>query len=198
MIAMSTAEKDVIRHEAKLHRDRINPFSEDIDAATEHFFESINPTKEQVVSFYWPKGREFPPTAIIERLLKENYLCALPVIQKDKRELLFAEWDENIELEKGPFDVMQPVIEANTSWVDPDVLIVPLLAFDRRGHRMGYGKGHYDATIASLRKKNKKFLTVGLCYAQQAVLFNLPTEAHDEPLDWVVTPTQAHKFREES
>lgn len=192
-----SAEKDAIRHEAKLHRDRIDPFSEDIEAACDHFFESIKPKKDHVISLYWPKGREFPTTSLLDELLIRGYACTLPVVQKDKRELHFARWDESVELVKGAFDLMEPVVNGKTEWLEPDILIVPLLAFDRMGHRMGYGMGHYDATIASLRKK-KEILTVGLCYAQQAVLFNLPTEPHDESLDWIVTPQLARKFKAES
>ena len=70
---------------------------------------------------------------------------------------------------------------------------MPLLAFDRRGHRLGYGEGYYDATLADLRAR-KKVIAVGLAYAQQAILFNLPAEDHDQPLDWIITPQIAQRY----
>lgn len=187
-------EKETIRHEAVRHRDRIDPFSEDIEAVCDHFIKAIKPEKGQVIAFYWSKEREFPVTALLDEMLKNGYMCALPVMQDEgRRELLFARWDEDVPLVKGPFGVMQPEIGDDTEWVEPDILIVPFLAFDRRGYRMGYGGGYYDATITALRAR-KDVTTVGLGYAQQAVLFNLPTEPHDEKLDWVITPQDAHKF----
>lgn len=191
-----SAQKEAIRHEAIRHRDRIDPYSEDLDAVCDHFFSSINPQKDQIVSLYWPKGREFSPAGIMERLLHEGFTCALPVLGKreEGRALKFARWEEGMELEEGPFKVMQPIVNDKTDWLEPDILIVPLLAFDRRGNRLGYGGGHYDATLHELRMK-KSIVAVGVGYAQQAVLFNLPAEEHDERLDWVVTPMEARRFQ---
>jgi len=88
---------------------------------------------------------------------------------------------------------MEPVSE---NYIDPDILLIPLLAFDQRGARLGYGKGHYDATLAEL-KKRKQITAIGIGYAQQAVLFKLPSEDHDEELDMVITPQFVKRFRED-
>ena len=188
-----SATKEDIRDQARKHRDHINPFSEDPDDACSLFFEHINPAQEQVVSLYWPKGREFDSTPFFERLTKEKICCALPVIKKDSRELGFVEWHKKTKLQKGPFGVQEPVIKKRTKWLDPDIVIVPLLAFDRKGYRIGYGGGYYDTTLKSLRQK-KEITAVGIGYAQQAVIFNLPVEPHDQKLDWIITPKQAHSF----
>ena len=90
--------------------------------------------------------------------------------------------------------ILQPQAESTDCFVKPDIIVVPFLAFDRRGHRLGYGKGHYDATIAALREQGRTVTTVGLGYAKQAVLFNLPSEEHDEQMDWVITPHNAHRY----
>jgi len=187
------SEKEITRQEAKRHRERINAFAENLDAISEQFFEKINLEENHVVALYWAKGREFDPGGILEELLQNGIKCVLPVIQKDSKILLFARWDEDIKLEKGPFDVMQPVISDKTEWLDPDILIVPMLAFDRHGHRLGYGGGYYDATISKLREE-KSVVTVGVAYAQQAVLFNLPVEDHDQKLDWIITTQDARYF----
>lgn len=187
-------EKETIRHEALRHRDRIDPFSEDIEAVYKHFVRAVKPDSGQVIAFYWPKGREFPVAPLLDEMLKEGHICVLPVMQNENsRELLFARWEEGDPLAKGPFGVMQPEVNEKTEWLEPDILIVPFLAFDRRGYRMGYGGGYYDATISALRAR-KGIKVVGLGYAKQAVLFNLPIEPHDEKMDWVITPQDAHKF----
>lgn len=194
-IVMEQASKETLRREAIRHRDRIDPGSEDADNACALFFENVKPQKGQVVALYWPKGREFDPAEIAGRLLREGFTCCLPVIQKNKRILKFAKWDDTVKLEEGPFGIMQPV--GKHKWVVPDIVIVPLLAFDRHGYRLGYGGGYYDATLAALRKK-KDIVAVGLGYAQQAVLFNLPREEHDQRMDWIITPQKAQPFNQTS
>ena len=185
--------KDTLRHEAIRHRERIDPASENPDDACALFFDHIRPAAGQVVALYWPKGREIDCRPIIERLLKEGFTCALPVVGKGEKTLGFAAWDETVPLTDGPFGIKQPAGEAK--WVEPDIVVVPMLAFDRRGYRLGYGGGYYDATLRALRDK-KGILAVGLAWAQQAVLFSLPVEPHDEKLDWIITPLQAHRYTE--
>lgn len=187
------SEKETIRKEAIRHRERIDAFSEDLDNISTLFFDKISPEQNKIVGLYWAKGREFDPAGILEELLKQDISCALPVIQKDNRVLSFARWDESIDLKRGPMGVMQPEVNDKTQWVEPDILIVPMLAFDRHGHRIGYGGGYYDATIHELRKK-KDVIAVGVAYSQQAVLFNLPREPHDEKLDWIITTQEARHF----
>jgi 5-formyltetrahydrofolate cyclo-ligase len=187
--------KDTMRAEALRHRDRIDASSPDEspEEAAALFFEQLRPARGQTVALYWPKGREFDTTALIERLLKEKIGVALPVVEKGSRVLRFARWNDSIPLVPGPFEVMQPQVTAQTEWTAPDIVVVPLLAFDRRGNRLGYGGGYYDATLRDLRAR-KEIVAVGMGYARQAVLFNLPAEAHDEKLDWIVTPQRAQKY----
>lgn len=77
--------------------------------------------------------------------------------------------------------------------VDPDVVLVPLLAFDARGHRLGYGGGFYDRTLNRLRK-SKRIVAVGLAYDEQRV-DEVPVESYDEKLDWVLTPSGPQKCK---
>ncbi len=187
---MSSEDKDTLRLEARRHRVRMDIRDEDTDAVCKLFFDTIKPAKGSVIAAYWPMGKELSTHPILERLLAEDYICALPVTRTDAHGLKFARWDESIQLKKGPHGAMEP---ESTDWVEPDIVIVPLLAFDRRGFRLGQGGGHYDATLRDLRSR-KEILAVGLAYAQQACLFNLPIEDHDEKLDWVITPQEAHCF----
>lgn len=175
------------------HRDRLERTDEDFEAAARVFMADINPSKNQIVAGYWPAGREFDVRFILDDCLKAGIVCALPIIQKDSRELKFARWDETIPLSEGPFGIMEP---AGADFVLPDIVLTPMLAFDRKGHRLGYGKGYYDATIEALRAQ-KDILAIGVGYAEQAVLFNLPAESHDQPLDVVLTPQGLQDFRKE-
>ncbi|MGQ0527552.1 MAG: 5-formyltetrahydrofolate cyclo-ligase [Alphaproteobacteria bacterium] len=186
-------QKNMIRVEALRALARIDRGSEDPDAACRLFFESIKPQKGQVVAAYWPQPSEFDVHPILERLRQEGISCALPVIQKDMLELGFVSWFESTALKKNAKNVYEPVMSPGEPLLEPDIVIVPLLAFDRRGYRLGRGGGYYDTTLEVLRGK-KSVLAVGIAYAQQACLFNLPTEPHDQKLGWVITPDRAHYF----
>ncbi len=186
--------KETIRLEALRHRDRIEASEDELDAAAELFMEKLSPSPGQVVGAYWPKGKEINSYPVIERLLAAGIDVALPVVRKKLgKRLGFAYWDGKSKLVKGAYGVMQPEINDQTIWVQPDILIVPLLAFDRKGIRLGYGGGYYDLTISELRA-GKNVIVAGLAYAGQACLFDLPREEHDEKMDWIITPVQAYRF----
>lgn len=190
---MDETNKSTLRLEARRHRARMDVRAEDPIEASGHFFTAIKPEKGQVISAYWPFGREFDSRPLIERLLEEGFTCALPVMKKEGKILGFARWQEDMKLQQTDYEVMEPVVNDKTEWLDPDIVVLPLLAFDRRGYRLGQGGGHYDATLADLRAR-KKIVAVGLAYGQQACLFNLPVEDHDQKLDWVITPQGAQSF----
>jgi 5-formyltetrahydrofolate cyclo-ligase len=190
---MDESNKNTLRVEARRHRARMDVRVEDPIEASNHFFSAIKPEKGQVISAYWPFGREFDSRPLIEKLLEEGFTCTLPVMKKDEKILGFARWQEDMLLKETDYEVMEPVVNDKTEWLEPDIVVVPLLAFDRRGYRLGQGGGHYDATLADLRAR-KKIVAVGLAYAQQACLFNLPVEDHDQKLDWVITPQGAQSF----
>lgn len=182
--------KENLRQEARRHRALINPGAGDSEAAANYFFEAIHPLEGRIVAGYCAAGREFDPFAILQRLLNQGIRCCLPVVRENSLELGFSDWREDSEMVKGAHGIYHP---ANTDWLEPDILIVPLLAFDRRGYRLGHGGGYYDATLAALRSK-KDVIAVGVAYAEQACLFNLPVEDHDQKLDWVITPKGTHYF----
>jgi len=185
--------KTSLREEAMRFRNTIDPQSEDVDQVVAEFFECLKPQPGQVVALYWPKGKEFDTGPLIEALLKQGVGCALPVIQKGSKELKFAKWDDSIPLVLGIYDVMQPQVSDTTQWVDPDIVVVPMLAFDRQGHRLGYGGGYYDTTLEALRSR-KTVRAVGIGYSAQAVLFNLPSEPHDQKMDWIITPHKVQRL----
>jgi 5-formyltetrahydrofolate cyclo-ligase len=185
--------KKSIRAEAMLHRDRIDPASENADHAVENFIDSIKPEFNQSVALYWPKGREFDSLPLMHALLQAGHVCALPVVEPGSRVLKFAAFRDGDPMIAGAYGIMQPVINEKTQMIDPDIIVVPFLAFDRHGNRIGYGGGYYDATLQHYRAL-KTVLAVGLGYGQQAVLFNLPVDAHDQKLDWIITPIRAQRY----
>lgn len=184
-------EKDELREQAMLHRDRIRPDHEDVEGLAALFREHVKPAAGQVVAAYWPMDNEIDVRYIIDDLLKEGISVALPVSSRTNRVMTFSKWDGRSDLIKGQFGVFVPPKE---DLVEPDIVLVPMLAFDRKGNRLGRGGGHYDATIAALRK-SKNVLVVGIAYAAQAVLFNLPAEDHDQKMDMIITPLGVHDFK---
>jgi len=160
------------------------------DALCKNFFSSVFLQDSSVVALYFSKGRELDTQILIDQLLERNINVVLPVIQQGGRILKFAKYTHDTEMTLGAFDIMQPKAP---EFIEPDIVIVPLLAFDQRGNRLGYGGGYYDATLCDL-KKNKDIIAVGLGYAQQACLFALPAEEHDVKLDMVITEQSVHKF----
>jgi 5-formyltetrahydrofolate cyclo-ligase len=100
--------------------------------------------------------------------------------------MVFRLWKPGDELVKSGFGVSQPPREAPE--VSPRAMIVPLAAFDRRGGRIGYGKGHFDTAIAAIERRHP-VLTVGVAFSVQEVA-KVPLEAHDRPIDMIVTETE--------
>lgn len=184
-------DKNSLREQALLHRDRILPDPADAESAAELFRAHVPVREGQIVSAYWPLGKEFDVRFIIDDLIRSGIKVALPISGRESRVMEFALWDGASDLVKGEFGIYVP---KDKVLVEPDILIIPFLAFDRKGHRLGRGAGHYDNTLAALRAK-KNVLAVGIGYAEQAVLFNLPAEEHDQPLDIIITPKGVHDFR---
>ncbi len=141
------------------------------------------PSDSLIVSLFAAIGSEPDLRPLLTALTDAGVPTALPVIGKPGTPLQFRLWSPGQPLEPGKLGIDEPRATAKT--VDPDVLFVPLAAFDRRGHRIGYGKGYFDATLAALRRR-KTIRAIGVGYSVQEVLF-VPSEPHDEPLDLVVT-----------
>ncbi len=138
----------------------------------------------QPVGGYWPIRSEVDPRPIMRALVKRGQTVALSQILHPK--LSWREWRPGAVLVKGGFGVREPGPDAPECF--PRALLVPLAAFDRRGGRLGYGKGHFDRSIAALSKMHP-VLTVGLAYAAQEIE-RTPAEEHDRRLDLIVTEAE--------
>ncbi|MDM7947626.1 MAG: 5-formyltetrahydrofolate cyclo-ligase [Oceanibaculum nanhaiense] len=140
-----------------------------------------------IVSGYHAMGDEADPLPALLALAAGGYSLCLPVTLKRGLPLSFRLWRPGDALEPGVWDI--PVPPATAPEVEPDMLLVPLLAFDREGYRLGYGGGYYDRTLAALRGRGGEkgpVLAIGIAYAAQEVE-SVPREATDQWLDWIVT-----------
>lgn len=130
---------------------------------------------------------ELPLWPLLRRLDGEGMALALPVMVGKGQPLLFRAWRPGDVTEPGVWGIAQPT--ADKPAVEPDVLLVPLLAFDANGWRLGYGGGFYDRTLKALRGR-KGVVAVGIAYDEQRV-DAVPHLPYDERLDWVLTPSAA-------
>ncbi len=136
-----------------------------------------------IVSGFMPMKTEISPLPLMRKLAEAGATLALPVVEGRGKPLLMRGWQWGEPLGSGVWGIREPKPEAPL--VDPDILLVPLLAFDRAGYRLGYGGGYYDLTIAVLRAR-KPVTAVGIAFAAQEVP-RVPTTPRDAQLDLVLT-----------
>ena len=144
-----------------------------------------------VVSGYSPIRSEIDPSPLMRTLAARGAQLALPAIMARGQSLAFRAWSPNDRLLLGPLGILEPSPAA--AELIPDIMLVPLAAFDRAGHRIGYGAGHYDYTLAHLRRL-KPIIAIGLAFAAQEIEA-VPALQHDVALDYVLTEAQAFDFR---
>jgi 5-formyltetrahydrofolate cyclo-ligase len=144
-----------------------------------------------VISGYSPIRNEIDPTPLMLTLAEQGARLALPAVTARGQSLIFRAWSPNARMVLGSLGIPEPSPAA--AEVIPDLMLVPLAAFDRLGHRIGYGAGHYDHTFAHLRK-TKAITGIGLGFAVQEIEA-VPALAHDVALDYVLTETQMFDFR---
>ncbi len=135
------------------------------------------------VSGFFPMRSEINPMPLLRRLAGDGAELALPVVAGRGKPLIIRAWSFGAPLEAGVWGIRQPPDAAPEAF--PDLLIVPLAAFDRTGHRIGYGAGYYDMTIRRLRAM-KPVIAVGIAFAAQEIPA-VPAGPHDERLDLVLT-----------
>ena len=137
----------------------------------------------KIVAGYHARGGEIDPWPLMQRLAAAGATLALPVANNRDSPLTFRLFAPGATLTPDAYGIASPTEDAGE--VIPDLVITPLLAFDRQGHRMGQGGGHYDRTLAALRERADVFV-LGLADAGQQVAA-LPFEEHDESLDAILT-----------
>ena len=173
-----------LRREALARRDALPPPLRAAAAeaiATRPFPVAIAPGT--TVSGFMPMKSEINPLPLLRKLAQAGAALALPVVAGKGKPLVMRAWRFGEPLASGVWGIRQPMPDAPE--VGPDILIVPLLAFDRRGHRIGYGAGYYDMTIAALRA-SKPVIAAGIAFAAQEIA-QVPSTPRDARLDLVLT-----------
>lgn len=144
----------------------------------------------KTIAGYWPLGDELDCRPALEVLIAAGLHVGLPVVAGQGQVLLFRMWRPGDALDDGPFGTRHP--NPRAAILNPDVILVPLVAFDDEGRRLGYGAGFYDRTIAATRQQ-RAITAIGVAYACQEVP-TVPTDPHDQSLDGVITEKGARWF----
>jgi len=144
-----------------------------------------------IVSGFMPLKSEINPLPLLHRLAENGARLALPVVAGRGKPLIMREWAWGEPLAAGVWGIREPKPEA--AEVEPDILLVPLLAFDRAGHRIGYGAGYYDMTINGLRAR-KAVSAIGIAFAAQEVE-KISATPRDARLDLVLTEREVIDLR---
>jgi 5-formyltetrahydrofolate cyclo-ligase len=151
----------------------------------------VKVTAGMIVSGFSPMKSEINPVPLLRKLADAGAQLALPVIVKRGQPLIMRAWKFGDPFKAGQWGIREPVAEAPE--VAPDILIVPLAAFDRHGHRIGFGAGYYDMTINALRAK-KQVTAIGITFAAQEIP-RVPATERDARLDLVLTEREVIDFR---
>lgn len=189
--ALVAERKARVRAEALERRKAAHEADDAGDAprrAAGHLLSLLDGLRGEVVAGYLPIGSELDVTGAMETLSGWGPV-AVPVVEAKASPLRFREWRPGVATRPGAFGVPVPEVGA---WLEPRVVIVPLLAFDPRGFRLGYGGGFYDRTLEALRRRGE-VLAIGAAYEAQC-LPEIPLEPTDQPLDAIVTERGPRRF----
>jgi len=156
------------------------------DAVKDQLLRTFAPPPGTILSAFWAIGDELDLRPLLHAAHALGCVCALPVVIGPRTPLEFRHWEPGVELVVSAFGIPEPGPKRPA--VTPDISVVPLLAFDREGYRLGYGGGFYDRTLALMRglPRARPHIAAGAGFADQEVP-HVPREPHDARLDWIVT-----------
>ena len=190
---MSSADKAALRRLARVARRVLQVAGPEAGEQAARHFAAADPGSFQVAALYWPCGSELDPRPLGRALEARGTRLCLPTVAAADCALEFRAFHEGDALATDALGLAAPGADAEV--LRPDLVIVPLLAFDASGGRLGQGGGYYDRTLEQLRAEGPVFV-VGLAYAGQEV-DRLPAEDHDQPLDAVLTEAGLRRFATE-
>ena len=143
-----------------------------------------------IVAGFWPIQDEIDIRFLLQSLCEQQIAVCLPIAGDRKTSMVFRLWKPGDRLEVGKMGLLQP--SQKKQLVEPKILIIPTLAYDNFGRRLGYGGGYYDATLSELRSR-RSVTAIGVAFEAQQVPF-VPNDDGDEPLDWIITEKNAKVF----
>ena len=158
-------------------------FDKDLKIDSDKFISFLKIDKLNVKSIggYYPSNYEIDDLAILDLLEKKNFKVSLPIIKKDNQ-MNFCSWSRGDPLRVNKFGIPEPV---SSKIFYPDILLVPLVAYDNNLNRLGYGGGYYDRYIEKL-EKTKKIIKIGLAFSFQKIS-SIPIDQYDKRLDFIIT-----------
>ncbi len=188
---MTSEKKKYLRQEMRRHRMAYHETIQqgEVDERLLSSFRSFGIPTDRIIAGYVALEAELNITPLLETLFEEGYRICLPVVIDPTQPLIFRQWCPGDSLIKDSMGIPAPASDALV--VDPDVLLIPLLAFDEQGNRLGQGKGHYDMTMTLLSAK-KTILAVGMAYEGQKIS-SMPTYPTDYPMDVIITDQKIHQ-----
>jgi 5-formyltetrahydrofolate cyclo-ligase len=182
------AAKTALRADMRARRRGLDG-GEAAQRAAARFLGSLPLVHGTVIAGYWPQGSELDCRPLLTRLQERGFAVALPVVVGEGQPLVFRGWSREADLRLGTQGIPEPESDGA---VDPDIVIVPLLAFDSQGWRLGQGGGYYDRTIEALRAR-RPVLAAGFAFAEQEIAA-VPHGRGDQKLDWIVTENEARRL----
>lgn len=191
-MSQAPAEKELLRQSFRLKRRQISVARQEEKAKQIANLLTSFPEflSSKQIAGYWPIDGEISPLSILEQAHIEQKHCYLPVITGSSKHLQFVEYKPNDPLIPNQFGILEPdpSTQKTISIADLDLILIPLVAFDRQGHRLGMGEGYYDQTFSTISEqhKTKKPFLLGLAYEIQHVE-TLPLNDWDVPLHGILT-----------
>jgi len=179
--------KATLRRQARARRAELAQAVPDFSQRIAHHAASLDIAPDSLIGAYMALPGEADPHLLLQALVARGCTLAFPRVHAKGEPLVFHHWNRGRELMKGSYGIAEPAPDWPVA--RPVILLVPLLAFDKAGHRLGYGGGFYDRAIASLQPVR----TIGVAFAGQEVE-PLPHEPHDRALDAVITESGLRRF----
>jgi 5-formyltetrahydrofolate cyclo-ligase len=184
--------KSHLRRQARARRTELAKAVPDFAARLAAHAAELAIPPHSLIGGYAALPDEADPHLLLNALVSTGCTLAFPRIEAKAAPLVFHHWKPGRELKPGTFGIPEPA--ADWPIAHPEILLVPLLAFDKRGHRLGYGGGYYDRTLEALRSHGK-IRAIGIAYAGQEI-DSIPDENHDHRLDMVATETGVRRFHQ--
>ncbi len=168
---------------SKILKVRKKNSNKNVEINLSKFFSFLkkNKLKSKNIGGYFPSNFEIDDLKILEMMEKKNFNVSLPVI-KEHNQMNFLQWSINDPLKINKFGIPEPI---SSKIIDPDILLVPLVSFDSKLNRLGYGGGFYDRYIEKIEKV-KKVIKIGLAFSYQKIK-KVPINKFDKKLDFIVT-----------
>lgn len=182
--------KTLLRQHARTRRAELAEAISDFAERLASHAADLDIPSNSLIGAYAALPGEADPHLLLKALVSNGCTLAFPRVEAKAAPLVFHHWKPGRELKKGTFGIAEP--SADWPVAHPRILLIPLLAFDARGHRLGYGGGYYDRTLEALRAHGN-ISAIGIAYAGQEI-DSIPDENHDHLLDMVATEDGVRRF----